>query len=167
MAEHQNNTPNPQDLLREVWGTFSQVPRFSVLILRTLSSPILVYFIIAGNSILVACMALFYKYESTANPNVNSYLDALWWGVATVTTVGYGDIVPLTYEGRLVSMVAMVIGVIFFVGFTALFVSILFTRATRDIAETRLLTYREMEGILLAMERLEKKIDQLEKKITS
>ena len=112
-------------------------------------------------------MVLFYNYESATNPNVNSYIDALWWGLATVTTVGYGDIVPLTDEGRLVAMVAMIIGVIFFVGFTALFVSILFARATVDIEETRVLTYREMEGVLLSLERLEKKMDTLEKKIHS
>lgn len=164
MSNRPFDNRSSQDILRDVWGTFSQVPRFSVLILHTLTSPILIFFILAGNSILIACMAMFFRFESPINPDVTSYFDALWWGVATVTTVGYGDIVPLTDEGRMVSMVAMVIGVIFFVGFTALFVSILFTKATRDIAETRLLTYREMEEVLMAMERLENKIDRLEKK---
>lgn len=41
----------------------------------------------------------------------NSYPDALWWAVVTVTTVGYGDLVPHTLAGRLTAFVLMIIGV--------------------------------------------------------
>lgn len=41
----------------------------------------------------------------------NSFGDSLWWAVVTVTTVGYGDLVPHTLAGRLTAFVLMIIGV--------------------------------------------------------
>ena len=37
--------------------------------------------------------------------------DALWWGLVTVTTIGYGDVYPVTMEGRLVAGVLIIFGV--------------------------------------------------------
>jgi voltage-gated potassium channel len=43
--------------------------------------------------------------------NITDYGDALWWAITTVTTVGYGDLHPVTPEGRLVGTVLMVVGI--------------------------------------------------------
>src|SRR5690606_24324534 len=37
--------------------------------------------------------------------------DAFWWAIVTVTTVGYGDIYPVTFEGRVIATVVMIIGI--------------------------------------------------------
>ena len=37
--------------------------------------------------------------------------DAFWWAVVTVTTVGYGDVYPVTFEGRIIATVIMIIGI--------------------------------------------------------
>jgi len=50
---------------------------------------------------------------------VESFLDALWWSAATITTVGYGDITPVTSTGRAVGVVAMVVGISTFAIVTA------------------------------------------------
>lgn len=48
------------------------------------------------------------------NGKHESYFDALWWAAATITTVGYGDIVPETVLGRAVGVLCMVLGIAMF-----------------------------------------------------
>lgn len=45
------------------------------------------------------------------NSKIKTLLDALWWCVATVTTVGYGDIVPVSSIGRIVALFYMFFGI--------------------------------------------------------
>jgi voltage-gated potassium channel len=53
----------------------------------------------------------FFRAESGVNPKVNHFFDAVWWAVVTSTTVGYGDVYPITWKGRLVGMLLMFFGV--------------------------------------------------------
>ncbi|MFJ7910705.1 potassium channel family protein [Kitasatospora sp. NPDC096204] len=52
-----------------------------------------------------------YRAESPVNPEFATVGDALWWGIVTLTTVGYGDIVPETLSGRWVATAIMVTGI--------------------------------------------------------
>ena len=51
--------------------------------------------------------------------------DALWWSAATITTVGYGDVVPVTTAGRVIGVVTMVVGISTFAIVTARIASFL------------------------------------------
>ena len=42
---------------------------------------------------------------------IHSFFDALWWSAATITTVGYGDIYPVTAAGRIIAVFTMVVGI--------------------------------------------------------
>lgn len=53
----------------------------------------------------------FYAAEIGTNQNLDSYGDALWWAIVTVTTIGYGDIFPVTVAGRLVGAFLMFAGI--------------------------------------------------------
>ncbi|MEV4703114.1 potassium channel family protein [Actinoplanes sp. NPDC049316] len=64
----------------------------------------------------VAALAVLDAERGQPGAGIDSYPEALWWGVVTITTVGYGDLSPVTTEGRLVA-VAMMIGGIGLLGF--------------------------------------------------
>lgn len=61
-------------------------------------------------AIVVICGYLAYQAESPVNDLFASYRDAAWWSVVTLTTVGYGDIYPVTTTGRLMGVVLMLSG---------------------------------------------------------
>ena len=55
--------------------------------------------------------SLFYVLEFGINKELHSYTDALYWALVTVSTVGYGDIAPVTDIGKIVSMFGIVFGI--------------------------------------------------------
>ena len=55
--------------------------------------------------------AVAYHAEHPTNPGFATFGDALWWGIVTLTTVGYGDIVPKTSTGRWAGVAIMLTGV--------------------------------------------------------
>jgi voltage-gated potassium channel len=65
---------------------------------------------IAGLMLLVCSLAA-YEAEHGSNPEFGSIGDAFWWGITTLTTVGYGDIVPETTAGRLAGVALMLTGI--------------------------------------------------------
>ena len=50
---------------------------------------------------------------------MTSYSDGLWWALVTITTVGYGDITPLTNLGRIIASSLMIMGIGFIATITA------------------------------------------------
>lgn len=54
---------------------------------------------------------LFYALEFGVNKELHSYLDAIYWALVTVSTVGYGDISPVTDLGKIISMFGIVFGI--------------------------------------------------------
>lgn len=49
--------------------------------------------------------------EGHEGSQINTMGDAIWWAVATVTTIGYGDVVPQTTAGRFMAFILMLAGV--------------------------------------------------------
>jgi len=50
--------------------------------------------------------------EHGQNPQFGQLPDGLWWAFVTLTTVGYGDVVPITPGGRVIAVITMVIGIV-------------------------------------------------------
>jgi voltage-gated potassium channel len=66
---------------------------------------------VASVVILIVSSALVFECERVAQPEMfKSFGDALWWGVATLTTIGYGDKFPITAAGRLIAIGTLLMG---------------------------------------------------------
>ena len=68
-------------------------------------------FIVAIMIVLLGTFLMYSVELNAPNSEIKTLEDALWWCVATVTTVGYGDIVPVTSLGRYVAIVYMGFGI--------------------------------------------------------
>lgn len=120
---------------------------------------------VAWLAIMVVCSAALYVAEQGLNAAVADPLDALWWGIVTLTTVGYGDVYPVTTEGRLAAAILMLLGVTLFATITATITSYLFQTGGTDAADVpaRLRAVAELhaEGILSDTEYETKKAELL------
>lgn len=87
----------------------------------------------------------------------------IWWAITTVTTVGYGDVVPHTVGGRVIAAALMLVGIGFLSTLTATIAS---TFVSQDVAEEAAEEDRSSERalgeVLAALHRIEQRLDRLE-----
>jgi len=98
---------------------------------------------------------------STLDPAIDNTWDGIWWAWVTVTTVGYGDVVPQTASGRVFAVVLMLMGISMLSLITANISAYLMARGTEK--EIRL-EQRELKKLMLVEDRLdliEAKLDRL------
>ena len=67
-----------------------------------------------------AALSIYEAERYADGSNIQSFGDAVWWSIASVTTVGYGDKFPVTPDGRVIATFLMVIGIGLFSALTAL-----------------------------------------------
>jgi len=82
--------------------------------------------------------------------NIKTTWDGIWWALATVSTVGYGDVVPVSFLGRLVGGALVVLGLGIFVVITANFLAIILREEVKGVKRGE----REVEMILKEMHAL-------------
>ena len=116
---------------------------------------------------------LFYASE----PQVETFGDGIWWALVTITTVGYGDITPLTTLGRVVAGLLMLLGLGLIATITAIvsakFIQNYVDSHTNDDVleklkelETEIEKIEELEdNVLGKLKELETDVDELNKKI--
>ncbi len=90
-------------------------------------------------------------FEHEPGSNIKSAEDALWWSVATITTVGYGDKYPVTTEGRIIGVVLMVCGVGMYAGLSGLVASVFLGSHRKQSSE--------MAEILARLEQMQAQLD--------
>lgn len=93
---------------------------------------------------------------------------AVWWALQTVTTVGYGDVVPTTGAGRLVGGIEMVIGVSFIAFLTAGVTSTVVQRGQAGAEEAeQAREERDLQTIVDALTQITRAIRDLDKRLDS
>ncbi len=84
-------------------------------------------------SVTIVAAVLIHFTDQKTFPNIG---DSLWWAIQTVTTVGYGDLVPTSPLGRLVAALVMLVGIGFLTVTTAAITSAFIETARRRIQGT-------------------------------
>jgi voltage-gated potassium channel len=100
---------------------------------------------------------------------------AAWWSLQTITTVGYGDVVPTTDLGRIVGSVELVLGISFITFLTAGVTSTVIQRGSQRAQDSESAQReRDLQTIVDALTRtrhavadLDKRLDSIESRLTS
>ncbi len=94
-------------------------------------------------------------------PSIETPWDGIWWAWVTVTTVGYGDVVPETPQGRFFGGLVILLGIALFSMITAAFAAYFISQKNEEMLDEG----REQDGKMCNVEdrlfALEKKLDQL------
>lgn len=88
-------------------------------------------YLLATSLVYFYCSLGLYSFEKGVNPKVAGYGDVLWMAFTTMTTVGYGDVYPITPIGRLISAVLVLTGMGLFSLLTAGIATFLLERMKR------------------------------------
>ena len=81
----------------------------SVLRKEALSISSAIFFMLV---LVIISASLMYNLEHLAQPEAFSSIpDAIWWAIVTLTTVGYGDVTPITFGGKFLATIIMLLGV--------------------------------------------------------
>jgi voltage-gated potassium channel len=100
------------------------------------------------------------------DPAIKTPWEGLWWAWVTITTVGYGDLVPVTPEGRLLGALLILVGVGLFAMLTASFSVLFISRSEEKMEEDIEQELRKEETQEKAqLRRIEKRLESLEEKI--
>ncbi|MBW1635662.1 MAG: NAD-binding protein [Deltaproteobacteria bacterium] len=86
--------------------------------------------------VLTAGIAI-YVFEESENPSITTLFDAFYWALVTISTVGYGDISPVTHEGKAISMIIIVTGIAMISFVTSVIVSA-FSEKLDELKENRM-----------------------------
>ena len=97
--------------------------------------------VFVGSVVLIATVAIYLFEAQAPDSRVLTLMDALYWAVITITTVGYGDIVPSTTEGRVVAMVLVFAGIAV-ISFATSIVVMAFHEKMRELRDNRVSTRR-------------------------
>ena len=126
---------------------------------------------------LIFFIAIFGYLFYVSEPQVETFGDGIWWALVTITTVGYGDITPLTTLGRVVAGLLMLLGLGLIATITAIvsakFIQNYVDGHTNDDVlekleelETEIEKLEQLEdNVLGKLKELETDVDELNKKI--
>ena len=102
--------------------------------------------------VLIICIISFGYVFYLAEPQIKSFGDGVWWALVTITTVGYGDITPLTTLGKFVAGTLMFVGL----GLIATVTAIVSAKFVANYVD-----HHTNDDVLEKLEELEAEIEKL------
>ena len=109
----------------------------------------IVVYTVSGVVLLIytASLAVFDKERYLHGATINSFGKALWWSITTVTTVGYGDVYPVTNTGRVIAVLLMIGGISLVGVVTAALASWIIERVTEEESLIQTATVAHIEEL--------------------
>ena len=104
---------------------------------------------------------LFFSVESGVNPNVTNVDDALWYMIVTITTVGYGDVVPYTGLGRMIGVIAMISAILFASLVTATTTTALLEKFRSEREELTKTSKETIGNVIAQLSAIEERLERL------
>ena len=125
-------------ILFRVFKLFRYAKSFHTLasVLVTKKFEFLTLAIFASIVIFVSSVLIYVMEANNPESPVNTLFDALYWSIVTISTVGYGDVTPVTTEGRVVAMLVIISGIAVLAFTTSIVVSA-FTEKLDEIREIK------------------------------
>jgi voltage-gated potassium channel len=109
----------------------------------------IVVYTVSGVTLLIytASLAVFEKERYLHGATINSFGKAIWWSITTVTTVGYGDVYPVTNTGRVIAVLLMIGGISLVGVVTAALASWVIQRVAEEETEIQAATADHIEEL--------------------
>jgi len=116
----------------------------------------LTYVLVLAVFIVFAAASVVFAFERTGDGSIDDFGTALWWAMTTITTVGYGDAVPVTPEGRGIAVFLMIVGISLFGFLTASIAAFLVEQGQDERKAT-------IDDVLTKLDALQHQIEDLRK----
>jgi len=113
--------------------------------------------------VIIVGALIFFSVESPVNPTVSTPQDALWYMIVTITTVGYGDIVPRTGIGRIIGVIAMIASILFASLVTATTTTALLEKFRSDREELTKQSKETIGQVITQLDGIEERLEKLAK----
>lgn len=119
--------------------------RGRVVVFTAFSAVLLVY---------ASSLAVLQAERSAAGAHITTFGDAVWWAITTITTVGYGDLYPITTTGRIIAALLMIGGISLVGTITATVATWIVHRVSADDTDQQAATVAHIESLQAEVSRL-------------
>lgn len=121
-----------------------------------------VTYVIAASGLLVyiGALAMYDAEKGVPDASIQSFGDAMWWAIVTITTVGYGDLSPVTATGRVIAVALMIGGIALLGTVTATLASWLVDKVSTEETKTQAVTVENLETLRDEIRELRKELGQ-------
>ncbi len=91
------------------------------------------YILLTIGVFIITSSFIMWRLEVQFDGSIQSFADAVWWSVITITTVGYGDVIPASPEGKIFGALVSLIGSILFLIFVARVTALVLKKGKKSI----------------------------------